>query len=132
MKPVKIRRNREEGVSEAEFPSPWKWAAGILSSLIVAIAVGVIGGGLAVWQTLAVVKRVQEINSARLDKLEDAGKADGSIYVLRNEWMTDKEAQDLALSNGLASIERQLGFLIDGQVHNRSILEKLPGAKGKP
>jgi hypothetical protein len=61
------------------------------------------------------------------DKIAAAIEANARVngLVSRDEWMTDKQAQDA----GTARIERKVDVLIERQYWTNSMLEKLPGAK---
>jgi hypothetical protein len=94
------------------------------------------------WREQAATNRVIEATIKQMDQMQKDFREriawEDEAYIKRDEWLSMKATQDAALVEGLAGIERELGYIASGQRSNRdvltrntAILEKMPVPKEK-
>jgi len=120
------------------FSPTLRWMTKWVPTIGVTAVLAILGQGLLMWREQARTNTLLETHARDIASTQEALAAHLKwsqevlqTIVSRDEWIAAKAAQNDALVNGLASIQRELGYIASGTMHNRSILEKLPVQKEK-
>lgn len=120
----------------------WPRVVRMLPAIITTAVLAILAQGFLMWREQAVTNSTMRQLQIDFSKHTDYAEEN---YLKKDEWLRMKAEQDKALMNGLAGIERELGYIanrqtkvldrtedvLDRTAHNQSILEKLPVQKEK-
>ncbi len=119
--------DREGGKRE----TVWGWDMVSAIAAILGLGLTILVGGFAAWTSLnREVAEIRATQAAALNDLPDkiaaaiAANARAEGNVPRDEWQTDKNAQDVAVSR----LDKKLDQLIDRQYRTNHLLEQMPGS----